>query len=219
MKKLILAAIAVTCAVSVYAQGTVQFNNRTLAGTSHVWGPSATAPTLSLRGQATTGDSPVGDVNYAAAGMTLVGTTLASGQRTFAQLLGANGGNQPEASLVPQSGTTTFRTGTGAGFLAVATATLGTIPIDSPLATLQLVAWDNSSGLYPTWLLAQTAWQGGLIAAGKSIPQNVAQIGGLVNTAPQMLMPSFNLYLVPEPSSLALVGLGAAAMLIFRRRK
>ena len=71
MKKLILAAIAVTCAVSVYAQGTVAFDIRTAAGTSHVWGPSTINPNLSLRGNAPTGDRPAGTTDYLAAGMTL----------------------------------------------------------------------------------------------------------------------------------------------------
>jgi len=37
MKKRILSAITLTCAASVFAQGTVILNNR-LGGTSHVWG-------------------------------------------------------------------------------------------------------------------------------------------------------------------------------------
>ena len=222
MKKLIIAAVAATCAVSVFAQGTVQFNNRTAAGTSHVWGPSSSAPTLSLTGNGAT-DSPVGAVNYAGSGMTLVGTTLTAGQQTFAQLIGATGSSQVETSLVPQGAITTFRTGSGAGFLAVTTATLSTIAKDAPWATLALAAWDNSSGLYPTWTEASVAWAAGTIAAGRSAAVNVGLIGGDVNTAPQIPFTSFNMYFVgatiPEPSSFALAGLGAAALLNFRRRK
>ena len=33
------------------------------------------------------------------------------------------------------------------------------------------------------------------------------------------MAPEFNLYFVPEPSTFALAGLGAAALMIFRRRK
>ena len=45
-------------------------------------------------------------------------------------------------------------------------------------------------------------------------------IGGSVNTPAEHCSPgSFNLYMVPEPSTFALAGLGAAALMIFRRRK
>jgi len=225
MKKLILAACAVTCAVSVFAQGTVAFNNRTALGTTHVYGPSAANAGLSLKG-AGLADNPAGTVDYAAAGMTLIGTGGLTGQygasTTFAQLLAANGAGQAESSLTPQGATTTFRTGGAAGNIALTGVTLGNVPADSPVATLEMVAWDNSSGLYPTWTQASAAWAQGLIAAGKSGAFDVANIGGSVNTPPNLLIPSFNLYTigaVPEPSTFALAGLGLAAMLVLRRRK
>ena len=61
----------------------------------------------------------------------------------------------------------------------------------------------------------------GLIAAGKGGAFTVNNIGGSVNTPPNMPGQSFNLYIqsIPEPSTFALAGLGAAALLIFRRRK
>jgi hypothetical protein len=222
MKKLILAAFVLTTAASVFAQGTVIFINRSSLGTTHVWGPSSSNPSLSLVGTGLT-DSPAGSVNYAGAGMSLIGASGASGQygyaTTFAQLLAANGSSQAESSLVPSGQITTFKSGTALGVAAQITDTLGNIPKDSAAATLEMVAWDNSSGLYPTWTQALVAWQGGLIAAGKSGAFTVLQIGGDVNTPPNMAIPSFNLYMVPEPSTFALLGLGAAAMMIFRRRK
>jgi hypothetical protein len=98
---------------------------------------------------------------------------------------------------------------------------------DAPAATIEMVAWDNSSGLYPTWTEASNAWLAGLIAAGKTGTWNQDNIGGAVNTPPRMINStdptqhalSFNLYFVPEPTTAALAGLGAAVLLILRRRK
>lgn len=189
MKSMLLATAALLVALSGYTQGTVQFSNRNTAGTSHVYGVSATRHCVGLRGNSPVGDIPAGLMDYAAAGMTPL-----AGPHFLAQLLGANGADQPELNLVPQSATTTFRTGNGAGYLAVITATLAGIPKDSPVATLQVVAWDNSSGLYPTWEYARWAWLSGMIVAGSSAPFNVFNIGGDTNTPPPLPVRSFNLY-------------------------
>ena len=74
--------------------------------------------------------------------------------------------------------TTTFRTGTAAGNLASITVTLPGIPADSPVATLELAVWDNSSGFYPTWTEARIGWMSGMIIAGLSGTFNVYKIGG-----------------------------------------
>jgi len=219
MKKVIVTALAMTCAVGVFAQGTVAFNNRVGAGTSHVYvGGNGTQ----IRGNGAT-DSPAGSTSYA--GLALIGASGINGQygaaTTLAQLLAANGAGQPESSLVPSLGTTTFRTGGAAGNINLITSTLTGVPLDSPAATLQMVAWDNSSGLYPTWTQASVAWTQGLIAAGRSATFTVNNIGGNLNVPPDVEpgLTSFNIFIVPEPTSFALAGLGAAALLIFRRRK
>src|SRR3954463_10818457 len=111
MKKLVLTAFALTTAVGVFAQGTVIFNNR-LGSTTHVYGGGQT----SVRGNAAN-DTPAGSTSYA--GLTLIGANGLTGEwgaaTTFAQLLAANGANQPESSLLPAAGITTFRTGAAAG--------------------------------------------------------------------------------------------------------
>jgi hypothetical protein len=216
MKKLVLTAFALTTAVGVFAQGTVIFNNR-LGSTSHVYGGG----TSSVRGNAAN-DSPAGSTSYA--GLSLIGanglTGLYGASTTLAQLLAANGANQAESSLLPAAGITTFRTGAAAGNIAPTTATLAGVPADAATATLQMVAWDNSSGLYPTWTQASVAWAAGLISAGRSATFNVNAIGGQANPAPTLdNLTSFNILPIPEPTSFALAGLGAAALLIFRRRK
>jgi hypothetical protein len=221
MKKLILTACAVTCAASVFAQGTVNFNNRVVGSVvTHIYAPN---PLNVNQGTIGNGSSDTSSGSTSWAGYTVIGAAGTSGQyggaTTFAQLLAAPGSNQAEGSLVPATPTTTFRTGAGGGFVAGVGATLGNVLPDAAVATLELVAWDNS-GLYPTWTQARLAWVNGTIAAGTSGELNVANIGGTFNTPPNLVgLQSFNLYFVPEPSTFALAGLGAAALLIFRRRK
>jgi hypothetical protein len=216
MKKLILAAVTVASAASVFAQGTVIFNNR-LGGISHVWAGGSSQ----IQGNSST-DTPAGSTQYPSPPYVLIGTTGGMNPATtFAQLLAAPGQNQPESSLVPSGGTTTFRTGAGAGDVVQITATLQNIPKDAAFATFEMVAWDNSSGLYPTWTQAAAALAAGLpLMAGRSASFSVASIGGDVNTPPNLVgLTSFNIFAVPEPATAALLGLGAAGMLIFRRRK
>lgn len=229
MKKLIVTAIAVASAVSVFAQGTITLNNFTAASRTHIYAPSATTPSLSQVGNAATGDLPAGTTVWT--GYSLIGANGLAGQYgasgTMAELLAAPGLNQNASSLLPPVAgiTTTFRTGAQAGNTAAGvTSTFANLaPDSSGGATLEFVAWDDSSGNYSTWATASVAWQAGLIAAGESPLMNLtATIGGTLTTPPSLPAgnQSFNLYfVVPEPTSFALVGLGAAALLIFRRRK
>ena len=225
MKKLTLAALALTTAASVFAQGTITFNIRYIgttgpSGTAHIYGGGTGA----IVGQGSN-DSPSGSTSFS--GLTLIGSTpsgLYGQSTTFAQLLGANGANAPEGSLTPQGSIATFRSGTSAGAVFGFTDTLQSIPLDAAAATIEMVVWDNSSGQYSTWTQASVAWLAGTIAAGKSGAFNVSSIGGSVNTPPNIPigpggLQSFNIYVVPEPTSFALLGLGAAAMMVIRRRK
>jgi len=218
MKKLILAAITLTSAASVFAQGTVVFNNR-IAGTGiiHIYGgagaTSGNGPT----------DLPAGTNNWS--GFLLIGTTGGLGaSTTFAQLLGAQGAGAPESSLLPSSSPpTTFRTGAGAGFVAGTTGTFNNIQPDAAAGSFELAVWDNSSGLYPTWTQASSAVAAGTIFGGRSAEFSLTSIGGTTFTPPNIVGPgstltSFSIP-VPEPTTVALAGLSAAALLIFRRRK
>jgi hypothetical protein len=225
MKKLILAAITTACAANAFAQGAVIFNNNVPGVIStRVFGPVPGNLEQLIVGNRPV-DFPPGTTVYP--GCLLIGTTGGlNASTTFASLLGAPGYNAPESLLLPASGggVTTFKTGGGAGIVAATTAIFNNIPPGVSQATLQMVAWDNASGLYPTWTQASVAWGLGLIMAGRCVPWNQDHMDGspnLINsTDSSQHVQSFNLHFdIPEPTTLALAGLGASALLAFRQRK
>jgi len=196
--------------MSVLAQGTINFTTRTSSGSAFVY----VGGTAQLQGT---------NIDYVALGYHLIGASgnTAEASKYMAQLIGAPGSGTAESSLLPStSPPTTFRTGTAAGNVFPTTATFNNIPLDAATGTFEMVVWDNSSGLYPTW--AQASAVAGLsIYGGRSAPFTLSQIGGTVNTPPVPFpgLQNFNVFLVPEPATVSLAGLGAAALLIFRRRK
>jgi len=169
--------------------------------------------------------------------LVLAGSVFGQGQVTFAN----NAGSLITVASTGQAvaiGSISFQlyygpAGTPAGSLVAATpiaptsavlaGRIANTVIDIPTnsvpyggaATFQIWAWQSS---FASYALAATG--GGLI--GKSILFNA-------NTSPNIqppptpttlagLYPGFSVA-VPEPSTFALVGLGAASLLLFRRRK
>lgn len=212
MKKYIIAIVALGSVISVMAQGTVNFALNGTGLRSPVYGVETGDASVAKTGNTATG-TPAGTTAYTG--------SLLSGSNFYVALYGASGASVAEGSLVAQA-LTTFRTGSAAGFVPTPNIiTLTGVAKDAPVATFQLRAWDNTSGLYATWAQAETAWMAGAIAAGKSLTFNVSAIGGDFNTPPILLgAQSFNIHtvIVPEPSTFALLGLGALGMLIFRRK-
>ena len=92
-------------------------------------------------------------------------------------------------------------------------------------AHFQMRVWNNQGGTITTWAQAEAAWLAGLTAAGVTPVVTSAPLGGTdtngntVNPANTTGWVSFNIYFIPEPASFALFGLGAAGLMIFRRRK
>ena len=219
-----LAALALALTVPVReasGQGTVFLanviaNNGSPGLTTHIWGPYAMAPDLSLVGfgsnDTTTRLAPTNTINFAAHGMTMVGQPGGlPAATTFVQLLGVDAPTSalmPESSLVPVGQIATFRTQTSvAGTIVPITDTLFGSPgitAGDAFATFELVAWDNSSNLYSNWTQVSVAWQEGLIAAGKSGLFQVSAIGGGLNVVPYLNnmqdFNSFNLYFGSPPA-------------------
>ncbi|MEK7781756.1 MAG: PEP-CTERM sorting domain-containing protein [Verrucomicrobiota bacterium] len=127
------------------------------------------------------------------------------------------------ASAVDYSGlslltTMTFRTGANPAFLPNGiTDTVSNMPVPGVLAGSQVKlgvrVWDTFSGA--TYSTAGLRGQGLLFLS--------APLGGTPPVGVQILSPNWIgqsfAFPLPEPTSLALAGLGAATLLIFRRRK
>ena len=211
MKKLSLILAALATVTNGFAQGTVFFyNNITTVVTTRVYMPTPGNDSIQKYGNTAT-DTPPGTQTYVGA--------LVDGNGFTAQIWSAPGANQPESSLVGQT-TTTFRTGAAAGIFADAiTATLSNVLPDAPVATLQIRVFATQ---YGSWAAANAASQ--IFPYGQplgaSLLFNVDNIGGTINTPPNLVgLTSFSLFrVIPEPSSTAFGGLGAAAMLLRRKR-
>jgi len=214
MKKYIL-GLAVAClTTSLFAQGTVLFNthNTSFGISMRVYAPEPGSETIAKYGNTAT-QIPAGIQTY--------GGALLAGSDWTAQLWAAAGANAAESSLAAALPTTTFRTGSAAGIVNPTTATLTGVPLDAPVATVQLRVFPAT---FATWEAAEAAWLAdatGTVWIGKSQLLNLEAIGGNLNTPPLMAgMESFSLVanIIPEPSTFALLGLGALGMFLFRRK-
>lgn len=215
MKKSLITLAAIAFAASVFGQGQVQLLNRQTTdvggGTvySPIFGPEPGNPTLRKSGGIPTGN-PSGNQVYNGAPLSGTGFTAA--------LWFAAGTGQPESALQPATGVNTFRTGTSAGFLT--TGPVATLPgVTGGRVTLQLRVWDNMGGTVTSWDQALARQD---VAKGFSDLFSPTLAVGVPPGTPPVLqnMPSFNLTIVPEPSTIALSILGGlGTLLLIRRRK
>ncbi|MFM1768814.1 MAG: hypothetical protein RJA22_1343 [Verrucomicrobiota bacterium] len=213
MKKTVILAALLMSAIGAHAQGTVQFVNN--SGTAFRAPVYIGAAGEEFKQGNTGAGIPAGTQTYLGA--------LAAGTGYTAALWAKVGTGQTEASL-DQIATTSFRTGTAAGFMTAVTATVPNSPIDGNAysGTFQVRAWDNRGGTITTWaaVLADPT-----IASGKSTLFDAGPLGGTGTppATPPLLtgLRSFNLVAapVPEPSVIALGALGLGALLLRRIRK
>jgi hypothetical protein len=210
MKKLLLTAAGTLLTVAAFAQGTVNFANASnIAG----WNPVVDrnvrfGATAALYNPLLTAGANVSS-NYAGVDLTFLRAALyfAPGAVTDVGLFSQSAG-----------GAATFRSSTSAiaGSWLGGTRTLTGINAQGGLASLFVVVWDSRTGADPLSAAAQASLWGSSAIFQYTTPASPTP-------APADFLPNaltgFNIGIVPEPSSFALAGLGAAALLIFRRRK
>jgi len=210
-KSLLTTIIGSALAVSAMAQGTINFDNYAGDFLTPIYGPNPANPSVSQTGQSAIG---------APAGATVYGGSLLQGTRYEMDLFaGPNGTSDPNLLTLVTSGT--FQTSADpSAFPAGLITTVTDVPIQGVgagvNAVLQIRVWDTQTGTS----YANSA------SRGASSLFNSGALGGIGASGPVLppdtangLWTSFSLSAVPEPSTFALAGLGAAALVIFRRRK
>jgi len=80
--------------------------------------------------------------------------------------------------------------------------------------TIEILAWYNGGGRYPTFAAAVAA---GVNASTSGLITGVGLVTGVNFPSGEYYTPVFTLH-VPEPTTMVLAGLGAAALWLFRRR-
>jgi hypothetical protein len=215
MKKTLALCLLAASTFGALGQGQMTLQNRVVGSViSPIYDIDPANPTQRLTGNTATG-TPVGSQNY--------GTrALLAGTGFTAQLwAGALGSSEAQLTLTGGGNTTTFRTGTGAGFVLqpAAAATVNGVPGGGgSRAAFQIRAWNNMSGTITGW---------DQILANPTIPHGLSDVvqgnfdlgaGAIVPNPGLPGVTSFNLFAVPEPSLLALGALGLGALLLRRRK-
>ncbi len=209
MKKLLLTAGGTLLALAAFAQGTVTFGNAsTIAGWNPVmdrnvkWGPHAWIWNPAF----VAGDNV--SSNYAGVDLSSLRATLYYGV-----------GVTELDHMIRASGTegATFRpsTSTTAGSWFTKTARLDGVALGTTV-NLIVVVWDSRLTLDPIAGLNMPGPKGASSVFQYTLPTSPtpAPVEFLMNGFTGMVLD-----FIPEPTSLALAGLGAAALLILRRRK
>jgi len=153
-------------------------------------------------------DAPVFDVG---------GTTKLSGTTAWAQIYAGAAGVSDASKLVAVGAPVNFRTGAAAGYVVppASDVTINGVGAGA-VASLQVRAW---TGTATSFEAAKTA---GASYGSSSIFQSAALGGDPGTGAPPLTSPALvgltSFSLVPEPSTIALGALGAAALLLRRRK-
>jgi len=204
MKKLLLTGLAIAgLAASTFAQGYFIFNDGSAAGGIAVGSAG--------NYQSFTGGIEVWEANTAAGAVPaniaaiLAATPTSAGVQSAYGLLTGDG-FKLESTYAPASIT-------AGSFASPAASSYINMPDASGTVALAMFVWQGSGATFSTpgaTAIGFTAW-----------PQATANYAAspLPPAPPDSQLSDAVMVPVPEPSMLALAGLGAAALLIFRRRK
>jgi len=200
MKKLLLSlTVAALSVATTYGQGRVAFNNQSTFN-------NADAITISAQNMGAAGGlagQGIGGNNYSVQLRWAAGTI--TGQAAF------EAANPLASAAFTGSGVFLANTGDLATFAGFFDA--GTVAnIGAPgTYTMQAQAWYNVGAGNANYATAT-----GNVGRSALFTVNVTASPTPVNST---IFPGFQVSAVPEPSTFALAGLGAAALLLFRRRK
>jgi hypothetical protein len=232
MRKNLLVVALLMSAFGAFGQGTVNFNNRLTSGSPPDTGPVVAPffdvnpanpferksgnPTSDWNG--TSGPSPIPTGTQTYAGAPLVGTG-------FTVTLWAANAQQPDDALVLIS-TTTMTTRSQLNFKgfinapSIAPVVPGAAGNTSDRAKFEIRVWDNKGGTITSWQQVLLA-QNNNVARGMSGILTIDSPLGVGSTPSPTLqnLRSFQLFVVPEPSVIALGVLGAGCLFLLRRRK
>jgi len=196
MKKLAAMLCLSAMTTGAFAQGLISFANN-----------PQTLVSANIGGNVAALSGPVGSYYFGL----LTSASGAAGSFTFANVYGTNLVNSTGGRFSGNSGGSTTVTGW------------------QPGATMfyEVAAWESSLGttFNPSWLTTAPNGLFGIsgsasgVAGGGSQSLPPLALFGAAGIANGFTLTGGGTPPIPEPSSMALVGLGTAAMLIFRRRK
>jgi len=238
MKKLILTAALSVASLAAFGQGTIDLGNILKNNfVAPVFQPNPASPATQQVGQPSTtiysGGFPAGTTVYGGAAVntgydlvllySLNNSVTSVSQMSVATITPFR--SAATASASPSGGIVTLTSipipGTTGG-TPIAFA-IGAFQVDAAVAAAAAQGGATPSSIYAA-ALADFAAGNGQMGFGTIVPN--VQLGGSDTAAAPHAEPStlggwtsFSLVVTPEPSTIALAGLGAASLLLFRRRK
>lgn len=225
MKKILITAAALGLAASSgFAQGFFSFDNSVLYSTTSVSPLLTTIGPTSANGEGAVGnlvgsDNTFATPNYDVSYLWMAGTANVGSGMTAAAFIGAGATQGPEGTLAyfGPSGAGLNAETAGAGIISdgsVHPSASGTP--DGTLITVQLITWYDGTGS-TSYAAAQAAGHN----VGYSQLEQVRLAAGLDTTVADLsTFPQYSVSApVPEPSILALSSIGAAALMLVRRKK